>query len=399
MAIVNATLEVNFIADQAGDHRVCWSITGPGGPFDCSTIVNCVGGGNPCQALIPIQVNTTSCDGTITFDGYIQATCEDVTSPNGRLLFSQTYVPNPVCVRHEALCAWGGIIGFNIITAGQDYQLTDTVNIIRDGADPYTADGSIQIGSIGDGVINSISSLLSAGTLYTALDVLNVVDGGGAGTGATIRVDTVGGGGDILTYTLLTNGSDYVGPFTFTGGTGSGADFDIVNGVDYDIVGSILTLNIITNGEYGVIPTITISSATGHGASIEVRIADCPQFANIGEDCDNPGNQVDIPTIPVGELFATCLVGGANPGPDEWVVTETGCCIPADTTGDPCFDYHLTNTSGGPVLVQYTACGGVNSTVNVADSTSVTICAILDGVIDPQLGATFTVVNTGTPCT
>ena len=61
MAAIPATITVNFTANYAGPHRVCWRI-GASGPYDCTTSVTCTGGGNPCQAVITTTVDNESCD-------------------------------------------------------------------------------------------------------------------------------------------------------------------------------------------------------------------------------------------------------------------------------------------------------------------------------------------------
>ncbi len=72
-------------------------------------------------------------------------------------------------------------------------------------------------------VVNSggilTSSINTAGTGYTANDVLTIADG----TAGTIKVLTVDGSGVVLTYQLVTPGSLYtVGTHASTGGTGTG---------------------------------------------------------------------------------------------------------------------------------------------------------------------------------
>ena len=72
-------------------------------------------------------------------------------------------------------------------------------------------------------------NLLDEGTSYTASDVLSL-SGGTSSTTATITVDTVGGGGEILTFTISDAGVysvDPSSPNSPTGGTGSGASFDL----------------------------------------------------------------------------------------------------------------------------------------------------------------------------
>lgn len=400
MATVTATITVDFTANYAGPHRVCYRIQGSGDPYDCSTLVNCVGGGTACQAIINTPVNTTSCDGTVVFEGYIQAACEDVLSTSGRLAWSANFTPTVVCQRTEVLCARGGINTVTPNPGGQEYLVGDTLTIVRDGSDAETTDGTLTIASVGTGVINSISGLTSGGAGYVALEVLTVVDAGGAGNSATIRIDTVDGGGAILTYTLLTNGTDYIGPFTFTGGSGAGADFDIqANGVDYDKYGAITGVTVSVAGLYGVTPTVTITTGTGSGATLDVALDPCGAYTNVGVDCVG-GDQVDIAAsaLNVGDVFATCIDGGLVAAtPSEYDVTETGCCIPDDTVTPPCIDYHLNNTTGAPVNVHITNCEGDDETLSVAATTNVSVCLVDGGVIDPQV-AGFIITRTGTAC-
>lgn len=101
MASIIATIDIDFQAEFAGDHRVCWRIQGSGDPYDCSTIVTCAGGGTPCATAFTTTVNDTSCDGDVTFEGYIQATCENLASLAGRLTWTVSFTPVPVCVRYE----------------------------------------------------------------------------------------------------------------------------------------------------------------------------------------------------------------------------------------------------------------------------------------------------------
>jgi hypothetical protein len=73
-------------------------------------------------------------------------------------------------------------------------------------------------------------AVVAGGTGYTAPTDLVTVLGGIFGTAAVLSVDTVGGGGDILTasvsvvgdYTLVPNN-----PVSVTGGTGANATFDL----------------------------------------------------------------------------------------------------------------------------------------------------------------------------
>ena len=400
MATVTATITIDFTANYAGAHRVCFRIQGSGDPYDCTTSVACIGGGTTCQAIITTNVNTTSCDGPITFEGYIQAACEDVLSTGGRLAWTALFTPNVICQRTEVLCARGPIQVVTPNPGGQEYTLSDTVTVVRNGADTEVDNAIISIGTVGDGIINSISSLLSPGTGYTALDVLTIVDATASGIGGTIRVDTIGGSGEILTYTLTAGGSQYIGGFTFTWGTSVGANFDIQsNGVDYNKYGAITGITITNGGSYSITPTITITTATGSEAVLDVTLAHCGIYNDVGLDCIG-GDPVNIADgdLNVGDTFVTCINGGLVAAtPTEYDVTETGCCIPEDTDISPCTDYHLDNGSGVPVNVHITNCEGNDEILVVPALTSINRCLVTGGFIDPQV-AGFVVLDTGGPC-
>lgn len=91
-----ATLTVNFTASYAGPHRICWRIQGSLGPYVCTNIVNCVGGNNVCQAVVTIMVDPESC-APVTYEGYIQATCNPEGSPVDQVPWVATFTPNPAC--------------------------------------------------------------------------------------------------------------------------------------------------------------------------------------------------------------------------------------------------------------------------------------------------------------
>lgn len=76
----------------------------------------------------------------------------------------------------------------------------------------------------------SAHAINNAGSGYVALEVLTLV-GGTFTTATQIRIDTVGGSGEVLTFTVITNGDYSVvpsNPVATTGGSGSNASFDMV---------------------------------------------------------------------------------------------------------------------------------------------------------------------------
>jgi len=97
-----ATITVNFIGNYAGLHRICWRVCNTG-TYSCTNIVECEGGGNPCSAVISIMVDPESCD-PVCYEGYIQATCNAIDSPIGKVPFTVTYTPTPTCVGWTITC-------------------------------------------------------------------------------------------------------------------------------------------------------------------------------------------------------------------------------------------------------------------------------------------------------
>lgn len=99
-----ATITVNFTANYAGSHRICWRIQGPPvAPYVCTNIVDCIGGGNVCSATISLMVDADGCV-PVTYEGYIQATCNPEGSPVDQVLWSYTYTPDPACKLFALTC-------------------------------------------------------------------------------------------------------------------------------------------------------------------------------------------------------------------------------------------------------------------------------------------------------
>lgn len=129
-----ATITVSFIANYAGLHRICWRQCGVGN-YACTNIVECEGGGNPCNAVIPIMVDPESCD-PVCFEGYIQATCNAIDSGTGQVPFTVTYTPNPTCVGWTITCDNPeGCVAISPIEIGLncDGSLRPTINALATG--------------------------------------------------------------------------------------------------------------------------------------------------------------------------------------------------------------------------------------------------------------------------
>lgn len=124
-----ATITINFISNYAGPHRICWRIQGSGNAYVCTNIVECLGGGNTCQAVINTMVNPDLCD-PIVFEGYIQATCNAEGSSTGQVPFEVTYTPNPACKAYQLSNDTGDAYDFNSTELGLNCDGTTRTGIL-----------------------------------------------------------------------------------------------------------------------------------------------------------------------------------------------------------------------------------------------------------------------------
>ena len=177
MAIVTATITVDFTSNYIGQHRVCWRI-GSSGAYDCTTIVTCPGGGGACSATISVDVDNETCD-QVEFEGYVQALCQELASTNGRIPFSVTFTPSPSCTSWRVTCASVGVASITVDSGSSTYDDLNppAVSITGGGGTGATAT-AVSSG----GVIVSIT-LDNPGSGYTSVPAV-VIDGPGGGVPA-----------------------------------------------------------------------------------------------------------------------------------------------------------------------------------------------------------------------
>lgn len=179
MASIPATLSVTFNANYAGNHRVCWR-TSPSSPYDCTTIVTCTGGGASCSASIVTTVDNETCD-TVTFEGYVQPTCESEVSLNKRVPFSVTFTPAPTCDGYDIACEYT-VMTFTVTNPGSNYDPLNppTVTITGGGGAGATANATV-------GGANTITAvtLVSPGSGYTSIPSVAIDPPPGPGVNAT----------------------------------------------------------------------------------------------------------------------------------------------------------------------------------------------------------------------
>lgn len=407
MAITTATITVDFTSNYAGPHRVCWRVQGSGDPYDCTTTVNCTGGATACQAIINADVNTTSCDGVVTFEGYVQAACEDILSTNGRLLWTVDFTPTIACQRYQVSCDSLVVDSLTLTSGGGGYSFGSPPAVSFSAPETIGGTFPTAVTTVSKDAVSGVSFITPGGSGYIdGVYVDHPTVTSGSGTGFLMSFTVVGG------IIVSVEGTNSVG----SGGEG-GIGYALTDTVNPDPAGPAgtptvpftITVTGISDGEvttitltdpgsgYTAAPTVTIGAGAPTATATATLATECPLF-DIGNDCIG-GDLVCLTNgLPLGESFATCIqVGTELPVATGYNVSASGCCIPDDTTGDPCVFYEIDNQSGGAVDIHYTACEGDNTILNVLDGSTVNVCAVEGGVVIPILVG-LTITNTGTPC-
>lgn len=382
MAPVPATITVNFTSNYAGNHRVCWR-TGGAGAYDCSTIVACAGGGAACQAVIAITVDDETCD-TVDFDGYVQATCEDIGSLNGRVPFSAQFVPNQPCNMFTITCNTVGVASGTVTAGGSGYTPGASIALVFAGGGGSAAAGNAIVGNGGikTWTIGGNSGYDTDG-FYPGVAATTLT---GVGAGATFDV-TISGG--VITAIALSSqasaGTGYAATDTFKfapgliGGHTPGTEATIT--VDSVNTGEVQHITITAPGSgYSSTPTITIGGS-GAGATGTVTLADCAAL-DLGNDC--AGSPITpITGLPLNESAYTCSDGTPAPATGYGVVQE-GCCY-------DCVFVTFTNDDGsqGDLDVRYITCpGNVFTEATVPFGTPLSVCVVDDSwYYDPGHGS------------
>jgi len=197
MALVPATITVNWISNYIGPHRVCyrvvgsptWICTQPGTP-DPGFHPNCAGQGNPCSYDIDIMVDNETCV-PVDYEIYTQAACETEISTVGRdPVFPATYlisfIPDPACDRYEVTCDDSPMGSTNIDTpanSGYTNGAYPGLPIVGGGGAAATVDVTVAGGVI------TVATLSAAGSGYTGtglVDITSIVFGGPTPTTITV---------------------------------------------------------------------------------------------------------------------------------------------------------------------------------------------------------------------
>lgn len=124
-------ITVDFNATYLGDYRICWRDDYVSS-YTCFT-ANC-GQTGPCTIYInPVSFPTNTCD-PITYNGYVQASCEDPNTTDGAVFWTVVYTPVTDCVPWQLTCLGTTTpSGFDIgINAAGNFAFIPTSTLVRE---------------------------------------------------------------------------------------------------------------------------------------------------------------------------------------------------------------------------------------------------------------------------
>lgn len=227
----------------------------------------------------------------------------------------------------------GTVTAITRTAGGGSYTSTPTVVISA----PTTA-GGVQATATVTVSTTGTPTIVSGGTGYTVGDVLSIVGGTPVSVAATMTVTSVSGG--VVTAASYTNFAQYTTPPTgtisVTGGTGSGATFNISF--------AVTTAFTITNAGSGYVeqPTVTFSGGGGSGAAAYASVGSGTTIKSLHPDffIAGPASSTNIFRFgsvgnAVNNLFTYNNTTGASPvlrsiGSD----TNVGVDISSQGTGN-----------------------------------------------------------------
>lgn len=402
MAPTAANLVINFTSNYpAGQHRVCYRIQGSGDPYTC-IIVNCTPFVPPaappaCTATIPITVDNETCD-PVTYEGYIQPTCEVEGSPDGQVPFTITFTPSPACSAVQFTCNNVGVASIELAApnfGGSGYNPASPPNVVISGGGGIGATATAVVGN--QGVLGNTVS--NGGAAYAPDGVYpGITCTGGTGAGATFTVTVTGG--VVVSVTVTDGGTGYtIGDVLtldpFAGGAGAQVTVNTLN------TGIIQYITVTSNGSgFSSTATVTIDPSPGFGGNPAVD-ADaaaimmvCAEFL-AGTNCDgtNKNGGVPIPPFTLGSNFNVCYAGGTYNGvadPYGYTISEsTDCCY-------DCARYTVTSVNGGQLI--FTDCSNQRTTiVNLSAGVPYAVTCAVKGSVEVNQLTGVTIVQ-GVDC-
>lgn len=357
--------------------------------------VTCLGGGASCDtgSLIQIMVDNETCY-PVEFDGYVQACCQDISSLDGRVPFSTTFVPSPSCKKYLVTCVVTPVGSISVPNPGSGYTVGTNPSVGFSGGgggSGATATAYVGTGPLPVGVF---TAFIGGGSGYVPGTYGNIDIDGGSGTGA--RGQFVVSGSGVITSGFIYGapGAGYLSTDVLRprasemGGNTSDATFSLAT--DY---GTITRIVLNTPGVgYTVAPNVTIAPPPSGGVATAVAVmGTCPGFTTT--NCD--GSTATIPAgLAFGQAIDFCSVtGGPNVSSQFTVVPDGNCACDCELV--------TVAASGteGFVYINYTSCAGTFQSVRIspgASPSSFTDCMVSGSVVIHSTGlATGTVTING----
>ena len=357
---------VKWVSQSNVPHRVCWKKVADT-EFNCTTDgthPDC--GIGDCAYDFPITVDEETCQ-SVDYEGYVQPTCHDAGSTDGRIAFAFTFVPDPACNRYEVFCDESPVGSLTLTDGGSGYDPNNPPGVTFSGGGGA---GATATSTVGDGEIQSLT-ITSGGSGYTDGTYTGVALVGGSGSNATADIEISGGA--VVTATIANGGtgyqdSDVLAPDPAVVGTPStAAELDPES--DY---GEVIALTLTDGGSgYTSEPTVTIDApSSGTTATATASLRGCTELTI--HDCSGAtAESIPEGTYQPGESVFMC--GQSTPTiPSDFSISEVGNCLCT------CKAYTVDNTGTTDSLtVKWIDCnnGVQTATVNAGGSLSIS-CAV-----------------------
>jgi hypothetical protein len=289
-----ATLTINYIANYAGNHRICYRQVGT---TNYCCLIDTVGSTGSQTLVIDFSVPADYCDGTAnevtvpvetdcgpySYEGYIQPVCEPESSLLSRVAFGPiSFTQTPDCQGYNVECTETGIGTITVVNTGSGYVNGNSLTFNIAGSPSGTAtittvNGYIKTTALGPTIVTT-----TANGTYT-----NVSFTGGTGTLATFNYTV--SAGTIITVSINNHGSGYTAGDVLTEAGGAQITINTIAN------GAITGVTLVTPGTYTSYVT-SATAPTGTGAIFSIEMADCSTFAApacFGEPNPNIALQLD----------------------------------------------------------------------------------------------------------
>ena len=364
MTPIAGALTISWTNQYVGNHRICYrQVTAPPSAFVCINNIPCPNPpGSANTYTIPVVVDNDTCN-PVEWEVYVQASCEEEASANGRVYVAPNpeFTPDPTCLAQQFTCSQVPLIGFDITNPGSNYLGVEVVTV---GGDPATL--VVGVGSPTNMLINYAGSCLVDG-VYPGVSVLSCV---GTCTGVGTFTITVTGNvvsaivpdlgcsafspGDSLTFDSASLGC--VGPCPC-----NATNHPVIDVVTTDFR-QVVDITFVPTTLYSTPPAVVIAApgfGPGTTATAVALLGNCLDGWDAGINCltADLGNYPS--EVALGLSFNICYEEGNYNGTETLadlydiygyqLTSSTDCCF-------ECVDVEVQNNSGGTIDFTYIDC-------------------------------------------